>query len=123
MPGRGKRVEKLELLVLDLDGGSLERVAVVSNQLLPVSRGSSGDTCQVIVDKYKTFTLAQFYAWNPAVGNACETLWMGYDVCIEVKGAAAATTTKPAVPVQSGVASKCEFPPPPPFFAGWWLGV
>lgn len=81
-------------------------------------RVASGDTCQIIVDKYKTFTLAQFYAWNPAVGKACETLWMGYDVCIEVKGAAAATTTKPAVPVQSGVSSKCEC-----FFLSWWLGV
>jgi hypothetical protein len=30
---------------------------------------ASGDTCGGIVSKYGVFTLTQFYAWNPAVGN------------------------------------------------------
>lgn len=30
---------------------------------------ASGDTCQKIVDTYKTFTLSNFYSWNPDVGN------------------------------------------------------
>ena len=29
----------------------------------------SGDGCQKIVDKYKTFPLSDFYLWNPDVGN------------------------------------------------------
>ncbi|KAM5447965.1 hypothetical protein McanCB49686_007429 [Microsporum canis] len=31
----------------------------------------SGDTCLKIVDKYGTFSLAQFQSWNPAVGSDC----------------------------------------------------
>ncbi|KAH8692464.1 hypothetical protein GQ44DRAFT_719863 [Phaeosphaeriaceae sp. PMI808] len=31
---------------------------------------SGGDNCQKIVDSYKTFTLLQFYQWNPAVGTS-----------------------------------------------------
>ncbi|EGD84737.1 hypothetical protein H113_08524 [Trichophyton rubrum MR1459] len=45
-----------------------------------------GDTCQSIVDKYKSFTLDQFYAWNPATGRNCESLWLGYYTCVGVKG-------------------------------------
>jgi len=30
---------------------------------------ASGDTCGGIVSKYGVFTLTQFYAWNPALGN------------------------------------------------------
>ncbi|OAL75274.1 hypothetical protein A7D00_0873 [Trichophyton violaceum] len=45
-----------------------------------------GDTCQSIVDKYKSFTLDQFYAWNPATGKNCESLWLGYYACVGVKG-------------------------------------
>lgn len=30
---------------------------------------ASGDTCRGIVSKYGVFTLTQFYAWNPALGN------------------------------------------------------
>jgi LysM repeat protein len=51
----------------------------------------SGDQCQAIVSKYGTFTLQDFYKWNPAVGNTCAGLWLGYYVCIGVNG----TPTKP----------------------------
>ncbi|EFE30096.1 uncharacterized protein ARB_03438 [Trichophyton benhamiae CBS 112371] len=47
---------------------------------------SPGDTCQSIVDRYKAFTLDQFYTWNPSVGKNCESLWLGYYVCTGVKG-------------------------------------
>ncbi|KAI3542564.1 hypothetical protein CSPX01_06769 [Colletotrichum filicis] len=43
----------------------------------------SGDTCQGIVNKYGTFDLNQFYGWNPAVGNTCSGLWLGYYYCID----------------------------------------
>ncbi|ETS75314.1 hypothetical protein PFICI_12258 [Pestalotiopsis fici W106-1] len=38
---------------------------------------SSGDTCQKLVNQYGTFTLDQFYAWNPAVGKSCSGFWLG----------------------------------------------
>ena len=34
-----------------------------------------GDTCDKIVKRYESFTLAQFIAWNPAVGEDCSGLW------------------------------------------------
>ncbi|KAB5545791.1 LysM domain-containing protein [Coniochaeta sp. 2T2.1] len=60
---------------------------------------SAGDTCQSIVDKYKTFTLADFYKWNPAIGSDCSSLWGGYYVCVGLPGTPTTpitTTTKPA---------------------------
>ncbi|KAK4211539.1 hypothetical protein QBC37DRAFT_236861, partial [Rhypophila decipiens] len=42
---------------------------------------SSGDTCQKVADLNK-IALAKFYEWNPDVGNACATLWLGYYVCV-----------------------------------------
>jgi hypothetical protein len=29
-------------------------------------------------------SLADFYRWNPAVGNACTTMWLNTYVCIAV---------------------------------------
>ncbi|KAF9871211.1 hypothetical protein CkaCkLH20_11380 [Colletotrichum karsti] len=58
----------------------------------------SGDSCQKIVDQYGTFTLAQFYSWNPAVGSSCSGLWVGYYYCIGIPGTPTkkptSTTTK-----------------------------
>ncbi|GAP93034.1 hypothetical protein SAMD00023353_10200160 [Rosellinia necatrix] len=46
----------------------------------------SGDTCQKIVDKYAgKITLSQFYSWNPAVGSNCQSLFLGYYVCVGLK--------------------------------------
>ncbi|KAK3944406.1 peptidoglycan-binding lysin subgroup [Diplogelasinospora grovesii] len=76
---------------------------------------ASGDTCQKIVDQYGTFTLDQFYSWNPAVGTDCSGLWVGYYVCVGIPGT---PTTKPATtstaaptgpsPTQSGLVSNCQ---------------
>lgn len=56
----------------------------------------SGDSCQKIVDQYGTFTLAQFYAWNPAVGSSCSGLWLGYYYCVgDTCNPAAPTPTQP----------------------------
>ncbi|KAF6784890.1 LysM domain-containing protein [Colletotrichum sojae] len=64
----------------------------------------SGDTCQGIVDRYGTFSLTQFYAWNPAVGNTCSGLWLGYYYCIGVPGTPGSPPTTTAAPA----------PAPPP---------
>ncbi|RYP74297.1 hypothetical protein DL771_003118 [Monosporascus sp. 5C6A] len=44
----------------------------------------SGDTCAGIVSTYDSFSLTQFYNWNPAVGANCESLWLGYWYCIDL---------------------------------------
>lgn len=75
-----------------------------------------GDGCQSIVDKYKTFTLAQFYSWNPDVGNTCSGLPLDTYVCVGVTGTPTTPTppkptvtgTTPPTPTQSGVSRGCN---------------
>ncbi|RYC65769.1 hypothetical protein CHU98_g428 [Xylaria longipes] len=80
----------------------------------------SGDTCSMIVAMYG-ITLAQFYAWNPAVGSSCAYLGLNDYVCVGTLNAtgtttttAATTTTKPGngistpMPVQTGIVSNCN---------------
>ncbi|KAM7192238.1 hypothetical protein V8F20_008940 [Naviculisporaceae sp. PSN 640] len=43
----------------------------------------SGQTCQSVLDKYK-ITMANFYKWNPAVGNNCQNMWDKTYVCVAV---------------------------------------
>lgn len=77
---------------------------------------SSGDTCANIVSKYGTFSLSDFYSWNPAVGSDCSGLWTGYYVCVGVPGTPT-TTKKPTTttappsgptPTQAGIISSCN---------------
>ncbi|KAL5603673.1 hypothetical protein FOVSG1_006423 [Fusarium oxysporum f. sp. vasinfectum] len=44
----------------------------------------NGDGCYSIAEKYK-IKLADFYSWNPNVGNDCSGLWLHYYVCVGVK--------------------------------------
>ncbi|KAK4207995.1 lysM domain-containing protein-like protein [Rhypophila decipiens] len=75
-----------------------------------------GDGCQSIVDKYKTFSLTQFYGWNPDVGNTCAGLPLDTYVCVGVTGTPSQPTppkptvtgTTPPTPVQSGVSKTCN---------------
>ncbi|KAM7192209.1 hypothetical protein V8F33_008483 [Rhypophila sp. PSN 637] len=69
-------------------------------------------------------SLANFYAWNPAVGSGCEGLWLDTYYCVGIVGGPApiTTTTKPTVtttttpgngittpmPTQSGMVSNCN---------------
>jgi hypothetical protein len=60
-------------------------------------------------------TLADFYAWNPAVGSACEALLSQYYVCVGVIGGTVAqTTTSPGngvatpTPIQPGMITTCK---------------
>jgi len=54
-----------------------------------------GDTCLGIVDKYGTFTLANFYSWNSAVGSSCTALKAGFYYCVGVPGTPTTTTRLP----------------------------
>ncbi|KAI1281721.1 carbohydrate-binding module family 50 protein [Xylaria sp. FL0933] len=81
----------------------------------------SGDTCSIIAAKYG-ITLAQFYAWNPAVGSSCLSLGLNDYVCVGTLNATGTitmtatttTTTKPGngistpMPVQTGIVSNCN---------------
>ncbi|OQD88154.1 hypothetical protein PENANT_c004G11451 [Penicillium antarcticum] len=72
-----------------------------------------GDGCDSIA-KANGITPAQFYALNPALGNTCSALWLGYYVCVSRIGTAptttkaTTTTTKPTndiatpTPIQDG---------------------
>ncbi|KAL2822655.1 hypothetical protein BJX63DRAFT_417677 [Aspergillus granulosus] len=46
---------------------------------------ATGDTCAAIAVDNR-ISLADFYAWNPAVGADCRALWGGYYVCVGVPG-------------------------------------
>ncbi|PWY73001.1 hypothetical protein BO70DRAFT_413661 [Aspergillus heteromorphus CBS 117.55] len=52
----------------------------------------SGDSCSTIASD-AGISLADFYAWNPAVGDTCADLWADDYVCIDVIGYVASTTT------------------------------
>ena len=43
----------------------------------------AGDSCAAIEEAYG-ITFAQLYEWNPAIGSNCETLDVGYAVCVGV---------------------------------------
>ena len=78
-------------------------------------RVTAGDGCQDIVDKYETFSLNEFYKWNPAVGTSCQSLQAGYYVCVGVPGTPTQRPTSVAaptgpLPTQSGIVTDCELP-------------
>lgn len=88
----------------------------------------TGDTCADIASTYD-ITLANFYAWNPAVGSTCANLWVDDYVCVEVGKSSStsstsaatstsktSTTTTPTTsdeistpsPIQTGMTSTCD---------------
>lgn len=46
---------------------------------------NEGDACTAILEEFD-ITMAEFYAWNPAVGSDCNTMEYGYYVCVGVPG-------------------------------------
>ncbi|ROW07592.1 hypothetical protein VPNG_06807 [Cytospora leucostoma] len=42
---------------------------------------ASGDTCQNVADAF-SITLILSYGWDPDVGNSCQALFLGYNVCV-----------------------------------------
>ncbi|RFU35297.1 hypothetical protein B7463_g1040, partial [Scytalidium lignicola] len=79
----------------------------------------SGDQCSVIATA-AGISLTQFYAWNPAVGSTCVSLFLGYYVCIDVIGFTPTITTtiktttttgngiSTPTPIQTGMATNCD---------------
>lgn len=77
-----------------------------------------GDTCSELVDQYD-LSLADFYAWNPAVGTSCLYLELGTYVCVDILGSTgtststtAPTTTSNTIttpsPIQTGMVTDCD---------------
>ncbi|OJJ86302.1 putative LysM domain protein [Aspergillus glaucus CBS 516.65] len=77
------------------------------------------DTCYTIQDSFTSFTLQQFYSWNPSISTGCEGLLPGYYVCV----GDGSTPTSPPVssptatgsatvtghqPQQTGIPSNCN---------------
>ena len=79
----------------------------------------SGDQCGTIAAN-EGISLANFYAWNPAVGTSCQSLYLGYYVCVGIIGStpSATITTKTSTspgngittptPYQTGMTSNCD---------------
>ncbi|KAH6717692.1 hypothetical protein BKA61DRAFT_716055 [Leptodontidium sp. MPI-SDFR-AT-0119] len=84
----------------------------------------SGDDCAGILSKFGV-SLAQFYAWNPAVGSTCTGLWLDTYVCVGAIGFVTSTVTKTTTsavvtttaagngistptPIQTGMATNCN---------------
>lgn len=63
----------------------------------------SGDTCDAIVSKFGTFTLAQFKEWNPAVGAECRSLWADTYYCVGIPGTPTSRPTTTLVTTTTGV--------------------
>ncbi|RAK98561.1 uncharacterized protein BO80DRAFT_412501 [Aspergillus ibericus CBS 121593] len=59
-----------------------------------------GDNCVSIEAEYD-ITAAEFLAWNPTVGATCESLWLGYLVCVD----APYTTTSSATPAATSTST------------------
>lgn len=82
------------------------------------------ETCSTLVQKYGTFTLAQFVSWNPSVGSGCGGLWTDTWVCISVPGSAPPTTTKPSTTLVTSTrpaSSTWSMPCILKFFSGQYL--
>lgn len=69
-------------------------------------QAKSGDTCEKIVTSYETFSLDDFFRWNPAVGPSCSRLLANYYYCVATPGSFSKPTTRPS-PTQSGIAKDC----------------
>ncbi|KAI1490785.1 hypothetical protein F5X96DRAFT_516890 [Biscogniauxia mediterranea] len=68
----------------------------------------SGDRCIDIRDKFNaTFTLDDFYSWNPQVDQYCSNLYPGEVVCVGVNGTSSPLPSCPA-PVKPGIVSNCD---------------
>jgi len=69
----------------------------------------AGDQCGTLAAS-KGISLANFYAWNPAAGSTCQSLWIGYYVCVGVIGGTQTTgngITTPT-PIETGTTTDCK---------------
>lgn len=69
----------------------------------------AGDTCNKIAATYGTFSTADFVTWNPAVGESCSGLLVGYYYCVGTPSTPTITTTPTGpAPTQTGIISTCN---------------
>lgn len=74
-------------------------------------RVEGGETCYSIVQKYGTFTLADFYDWNPAVGSECRRLFAEFYVCVgafRTQSSKSLSKNKVPSPTQAGIVKTCN---------------
>lgn len=73
----------------------------------------ANDQCGAIATKYD-IPLANFYTWNPAVGNTCASLWLDTHVCVRTIGYVRPTSTTTGngistpTPTQAGMVANCN---------------
>lgn len=82
-PGEGASIPGGAIAVSE--GPSPKQAGIVSSYT-KYYQSKSGDTCRVIADKFGTFSVAEFEAWNPAVKKDCSLLLLGYYYCIATPG-------------------------------------
>ncbi|KAJ5717637.1 hypothetical protein N7488_003283 [Penicillium malachiteum] len=72
----------------------------------------SGDSCVGIEEEYN-ITAAEFLAWNPTVGSTCESLWLGYLVCVDAPYTitSSATPTATATTTSTSTSTAVEVEP------------
>ncbi|KAJ5546717.1 hypothetical protein N7494_004302 [Penicillium frequentans] len=63
-----------------------------------------GDSCVSIKEEYD-ITAAEFLAWNPTVGATCESLWLGYLVCVDAPYTETSSTTQTATSTSTATAT------------------
>lgn len=68
----------------------------------------SGDTCAAVAAT-AGISLANFEAWNPAVGATCEFLDVGDYVCIGIIGVTPTSTTSTSTTKGNGIATPTPF--------------
>lgn len=70
-----------------------------------------GDDCATVAST-AAISMADFYAWNPAVGTSCSYLDVGDYVCVGIIGTTVTTTTSSGVstpaPIQTGMVINCD---------------
>ncbi|KAH9206636.1 hypothetical protein DL95DRAFT_315232 [Leptodontidium sp. 2 PMI_412] len=77
----------------------------------------SGDQCGTIATA-AGISLDSFYAWNPAVGSTCASLWAGYYVCINVIGGSTSTSTSTTTTSVTTTSSTNGIATPTPYQSG-----
>ncbi|KAL4733439.1 hypothetical protein BDV11DRAFT_175699 [Aspergillus similis] len=79
----------------------------------------SGDSCAAIAASYD-ISLADFYAWNPAVGDTCSSLWVDDYVCVGVVDGASSTavTTASSTLTSTTTTSSSGIATPKPYESG-----
>jgi hypothetical protein len=76
-------------------------------------QAKAGDNCNSVLAVYDYVSEAQFFAWNPALNDDCQGLWVDHHYCVaDVPGAGdlpmPPTVTAAASPTVSGTTNTCQ---------------